>query len=87
MATKTAEAESKDMSAVRTPEHKMRMRIGRTIGRGVWEAGYKVEFPEATKDERKAAWEAARKDFTKIGLRALKTLEKTGFDVVKKDSE
>ena len=88
MATAVTEENTKtpaDMAKVRTPEHKMRMRIGRTIGRGVWEAGYRAEFPDATKEERKAAWQDARKDFTKVGMRALKTLEKTGFDVVKKD--
>ena len=70
------------LDEIRTPEHKLRMRIGRTIGRGVWLASHKAEFPDATKEERKAAWEAARKDFQKIGLKALKTLEKTGFQVV-----
>lgn len=27
----------------RTPEHRLRTRIGLTIGRGVWLAGYKIE--------------------------------------------
>lgn len=68
--------------AERSPEHKMRMNIGRTIGRGVWLAGYKVEFPDATKAEQQVAWKEARKDFQKIGLKALKTLEKTGYQVI-----
>lgn len=67
-----------------TPEHKLRMRVGRTIGRGVWMTGYKAEHPTATKAERQAAWNEARKDFTKIGMKALKTLEKTGYEVVEK---
>lgn len=67
-----------------TEEQKLRMRVGRTIGRGVWMTGYKAEHPEATKEERSVAWEEARKDFTKIGLKALRTLEKTGFEVIKK---
>lgn len=67
-----------------SPEHKMRMRIGRTIGRGVWLTGYKAEFPDATKEERNLAWNEARKDFTKIGLKTLKTLEKSGYQVVDK---
>ncbi|MCF2870015.1 hypothetical protein L0664_02950 [Octadecabacter sp. G9-8] len=71
----------------RTPEHRMRTRVGLTIGRGVWLAGYKIEFPNATADERKAAWKEARKDFKKIGMKALKTLEKNGFEVVEKPEE
>jgi len=67
-----------------SPEHKMRMRIGRSLGRGVWLTGYKVENPTATKEERQAAWHEARKDFTKVGMRALKSLEKNGFEVVPK---
>ena len=84
-ATETTTKTAADMAEVRTPDHLLRRRIGRTIGRGVWEAGYRAEFPDASKEERKAAWEEARKDFTKVGLRALKTLEKTGYEVVQKD--
>ena len=68
----------------KSPELKMRMKVGRTIGRGVWLTGYKAENPDATKEQRKAAWIEARKDFTKIGLNALKTLEKSGFHVAEK---
>ena len=68
----------------RTPEQRLRTRIGLTIGRGVWLAGYKIENPDATSEERKEAWKEARKDFKKIGMKALKTLEKTGFEVVEK---
>ena len=71
----------------RTPEHRMRTRIGLTIGRGVWLAGYKIEHPDATAEERKTAWKEARKDFKKIGTKALKTLEKTGFEVTEKPVE
>ncbi len=70
-----------------SPEHKQRMRIGRTIGRSIWLTGYKAEHPQATKEERQAAWSEARKDFTKIGLKSLKTLEKTGYQVVEKPAE
>ncbi len=66
------------------PEHKMRMRVGRTIGRGVWLTGYDAEHPNATKEERAAAWDKDRKDFTKIGLRALKALERKGYQVTER---
>jgi hypothetical protein len=85
-AKKVAKA-TPNLGEVRTPEHIERMRVGRTIGRGVWLAGYKTEFPNATKEERTAAWQEARKDFTKVGMRALKTLEKNGFQVIQKPAE
>lgn len=65
-----------------TPEQALRKRAGRTIGRGVWLTGYKAEHPEATREEVKLAWAEARKDFTRIGMRALKTLENAGMKVV-----
>ena len=86
-AAKTATTASTATKVAKTPpspEHKMRMRIGRTIGRGVWLTGFNAENPDATKLERSAAWNEARKDFTKIGLKALKRLEKTGYQVVEK---
>jgi hypothetical protein len=40
---------------------------------------------DATAEERKIAWKGARKDFKKIGMKALKILEKTGFEVTGKE--
>ena len=73
-----------DVANAPTPEHKVRMRVARTIARSVWQTGYNAEHPDATNEEKKAAWNDARKDFTKVGMRALKTLEKTGYEVVEK---
>ena len=89
-----AKAATATKAAVETPEldaetveHRRRMAIGRTIGRGVWLTGFKAENPDATKEEQRVAWEEARKDFTKIGLKALKTLEKTGYQVVDRPAD
>ncbi|KPP93692.1 MAG: hypothetical protein HLUCCA08_05810 [Rhodobacteraceae bacterium HLUCCA08] len=74
-----------DIAAEKTalnPEQALRKRAGRTIGRGVWLTGYKAEHPDATREETKLAWAEARKDFTRIGMRALKTLENAGMTVV-----
>ena len=71
-----------DTSPDLTPEQALRKRAGRTIGRGVWLAGYTAEHTEATRDEVKEAWAEARADFTKVGMKALKTLEKAGMKVV-----
>jgi hypothetical protein len=84
MATEAAKQETLNMNEIRTPEHQLRMKAGRTIGRGVWLATYKADNPGATKAEIKAAKATAKLEFTKIGMRALKTLEKNGFEVVEK---
>lgn len=65
-----------------TEEQALRKRAGRTIGRGVWLVGFEAEHPNATNEEKKAAWEKDRTAFKKIGMRALRTLEKTGMKVV-----
>lgn len=67
-----------------SPEKKMRIRAARNIGRGVWVVGYNAENPTATKEDRQAAWHEARKEFTKIGMGALRSLEKSGFEVTEK---
>ena len=78
MAKKTASGDKVEL----TPEQALRKRAGRSIGRGVWLAGFKAENPDASREDAKQAWNEARKDFTKIGMRALKTLEKAGLKVV-----
>lgn len=83
MATTTAEKTPKTTSAADlTPEQALRRRAGRTIGRGVWLAGFQEEYPDATREDTQKAWGEVRADFTKIGMRALKTLERGGFRVV-----
>lgn len=80
MATTTKE------KAPLTDEQRLRARAGLTIGRGIWQAGYKAENPEATKEQRSAAWKEVRKEFKKIGMKSLKALEKNGLQVVEKPS-
>lgn len=65
-----------------TEEQALRKRAGRTIGRGVWMTGYLAENPDASRDDIQIAWKEARSDFSKIGMRALKTLERAGMKVV-----
>ncbi|MDA9250000.1 hypothetical protein N9P48_01600 [bacterium] len=40
---------------------------------------------DETAEERRIAWKGARKDFKKISMKALKKLEKTGFEVIEKE--
>ena len=65
-----------------TEEQALRKRAGRTIGRGVWLVGFEASHPNATKEEKKAAWAEDRRDFKVIGMKALRTLEKAGMKVV-----
>jgi len=60
----------------------LRKRAGRTSDRGVWLVGFEPEHPNATNEERKAAWAKERTTFKKISMKALRTLEKTGVKVV-----
>ncbi|MCI2398581.1 hypothetical protein [Aliiroseovarius subalbicans] len=79
-------AEKKDAAAVKTPatpEQKLRRKASRVIGYTVWMDGYRAANPKATKDERKAAWQAARKAQTQVGRKTLKALGKQGMTLVK----
>lgn len=87
MATTTTEAKATTEKKPRSPEKQQRTRIGRTIGRGVWVVGYNAENPKATNEERKAAWKEVRQDFSKIGRKAHKALEKNGFMIVPKPKD
>ena len=64
-----------------TPEQKARRKAVRLIGWSTWVNDYKAANPKATKEERKAAWAAARKAQAKTGRRVLRALEKKGFAV------
>lgn len=73
------------MADVKTPlteEQKLRRRVGKTLARGQWLARFKEENPKASREETAEAWSKVRKEETKIGMRMLKTLEKSGFAVV-----
>ena len=65
-----------------TPEQKARRKATRLIGFTEWRQTWRTANPEATKEERKKAWAAARKASTKSARKTLKALEKGGFKVV-----
>jgi len=65
-----------------TEEQKQRRRVGRSIGLAFFNANYKAQNPDATKEDRKAAWKAARKTQTKIGMRALRQIERAGLAIL-----
>lgn len=63
-------------------EQKQRRRVGRSIGLAFFNAGFKAQNPDATREERKAAWKEARKAQTRIGMRALRQIERAGLAIV-----
>ena len=64
-----------------TEEQKQRRRVGRKIGHAIFTQQFSAENAGATGEERKAAWKAARKAHTKLGLRVLKQIERAGFTI------
>jgi hypothetical protein len=73
-----------DMEKTKTPlteEQKTRRRVARLIGRTAWFQDFKAQHPEATKEEREAAWKDARKTATKRGARLVSVLEKKGYSL------
>lgn len=73
-----AEAETKTPL---TEEQKKRRWAGRKLAFLHFNQQYRVDNPEASKEERKAAWKEAKKAQTKIALRTLTQLEREGFGI------
>lgn len=63
-------------------EQKQRRRAGRGIALAFFNASFKAQNPDATKEERKTAWKEARKAQTRIGMRALRQMERAGLAIV-----
>jgi len=64
---------------VRTPEQQAQTKAVRLVAYTVWLQSYRAANPKATDEERKAAWNAAKKDQLRAGRRALKALARKGF--------
>ncbi|MEQ9259102.1 MAG: hypothetical protein RIG84_08380 [Roseovarius sp.] len=62
-----------------TEEQKSRRRASRAIGFAIFGEQFNAENPDAGRDARKAAWKSSAKQYTKIGMKVLKRLEKAGF--------
>ena len=73
-----AEAETKTPL---TEEQKKRRWAGRKIAFLYFNQQYRIDNPEASKEERKAAWKEAKRTQTKIALRTLNQLERAGFGI------
>ncbi len=73
-----AEAKTK---APLTEEQKQRRWAGRKLAILHFNQQFSAANPEASKEERKAAWKEAKKAQTKIALRTLTQLEREGFGI------
>lgn len=62
-----------------TEEQKQRRWAGRKLAFLHFNQQFRAENPEASKEERKAAWKEVRKAQTKIAMRALSHMERAGF--------
>ncbi len=57
--------------------------IAKIVGYGVWKYEFNRSNPNASPEEMKAAWEAARDAQIKAGKKAVLALKKSGFVVTK----
>ncbi|MEQ8294155.1 MAG: hypothetical protein RIA08_18295 [Roseovarius sp.] len=64
-----------------TEEQKQRRWAGRKLAFLQFNQQYRATNPEASKEERNAAWKEAKKVQTKIALRTLTQMEKAGFGI------
>ncbi|MEQ8877174.1 MAG: hypothetical protein RIC49_12260 [Phycisphaerales bacterium] len=64
-----------------TEEQKQRRWAGRKLAFLHFDQQYRVANPEASKEERKAAWKEAKKAQTKIAMRTLNQMERAGFGI------
>ncbi|WP_140197053.1 hypothetical protein [Pelagovum pacificum] len=65
-----------------TEEQKMRRRAARDLGRALFRADFDTANPEATAQERKAAYKDVSRQQTKLGMRMMRRLEQSGFKLV-----
>ena len=64
-----------------TEEQKQRRWAGRRLAFLHFNQQYRADNPEASKEDRKAAWKEAKKAQTKIALRTLNQMERAGFGI------
>lgn len=60
-------------------DQKIRRKMGRIIGWAVWQQEYKTAHPDAEEEAIQVAWNDARENQTKLGMRALRSLEAHGY--------
>ena len=64
-----------------TEEQKQRRWAGRKLAYLHFAQQYRAANPEASKEDRKAAWKEAKKAQTKMAMRTLTQMERAGFGI------
>lgn len=62
-----------------TEEQKQRRWVGRKLAFLQFNQQFSAANPEASKEERKAAWNEAKKTQTRMAMRTLTQMERAGF--------
>jgi hypothetical protein len=63
-----------------TPEQKARRRAAKVVAWTIWSNAYRIANPNATKEERRAAWaEAKGGEHKLLARRIVKALENKGY--------
>ncbi|GGD41097.1 hypothetical protein [Sinisalibacter lacisalsi] len=87
--TKTTAAKAAAKEKTKTPltpeqkaERAARRKAAKVIGFTTFRQEWRAANPEGTKEQRKAAWDAARKDAVRKASRLVRSLEKGGVKLV-----
>ena len=65
------------------PETRLKRKAAQAIAFETWKQDWRRDHPKASREERKAAWDAVRGEEIKKGRRAIAALERGGFRVVR----
>lgn len=55
--------------------------IARTLGKILWDREFRQANPQASVEDRRAAWQAARKDYVKMGRQVAMRMQRAGLDI------
>lgn len=55
--------------------------LAKDIGYGVWNKTFMTDFPDASPEEKKAAWGEAREQQQELGKEILRRMERKGYKV------
>lgn len=53
----------------------------RAIGKAIWSQQHREQHPNATPDERKAAWQASKAAYVALGAKVYRNLARRGYKV------
>lgn len=56
-------------------------KIAQTLGKILWDREFRQSNPTASVDDRRTAWQAARKEYVKQGSQLAKRMERAGLGI------